>query len=73
MVQISGGGNTSGLPSSLRTCIVVRSPKHTGSSSILFFAIASTLRDVRFAILGGIDRILFLLTSRISSEVISRI
>lgn len=73
IVQTSGGGKTSGLPSSFRTCKLLISPKHTGNSSILFFAIASTLSEVKFAIFCGIDLILFLLTSRISSDVISRI
>jgi hypothetical protein len=49
------------------------SPRHTGSSSILFFAIAKTLSDVRLAILDGIDLMRFLLTSRISNDVIWRI
>jgi hypothetical protein len=73
MVHTSGGGKTSGLPSSLRTCKLLISPRQTGNSSILFFAIASTFKEVKFEILDGMDLILFLLTSRISSEVMSRI
>ena len=71
--QTSGGGKVRGLLSSLRTCSVFISPRDTGSSSIWFFEIASTLREVRFTIFWGIDLILFLLTSRISSEVIWKI
>ena len=73
IVQTSSGGNVNGLPSSFITCKLLISPRHTGSSSILFFAKASTLSDVKFAIFSGIDLILFLLTSRISSDVISSI
>lgn len=73
IVQTSGGGKVSGLPSSFITCRLLMSPKHTGNCSILFFAKANTLSEVKFAIPSGTDLILFLLTSKISSDVISSI
>lgn len=73
ILQISGGGNFSGFPSSFSTCRLLISPRHRGSSSILFFAIASTFSEVKLAIFCGMTVILFLLTSRISREGIPRI
>jgi len=73
IVRTSGGGNLMGFPSNLRTCKLPMSAKHDGSSSILFFCSAKTLSDVRFTTSFGMDLSLFLLTSRISSDVIRRI